>query len=266
VPQRNWRQALRPVPRPLLPAAVRPVAAVVLASCVAVTAFLGAWFAHQQQAGSLDQAVDARIRASLESHYAVLNQVVQLGDPRSVTILTVALLAVCAAARRWRGMVLVAVAVPTAAAITEFALKPFIDRTLSGDLSFPSGHTTGISALAAAIAVLLLRSPRLRVPAVLRVLLALAGYAVAAAVATGLVGLGMHYFTDTIGGAAVGTATVLATAFVIDRLAPHEHRQPIPVTSASAARSSPDTHRPALATNLPRQPDPWQRGMNPRVR
>jgi membrane-associated phospholipid phosphatase len=264
VPQRKWQQAPRPVPRPLLPAAVRPVAAAALASCVAATAFLGTWFAHHRQAGWLDHAVDARVQASLGDHYAALDQLVRLGDLTSVTVLTAALLVACAVARRWRGVVLVAVAVPAAASITEFALKPFIDRTLSGDLSFPSGHTTGISTLAAAIAVLLAGSPRLPVPAALRVLLALGAYAVAAAVAAALVGLGMHYFTDTVGGAAVGAAIVLAAAFVIDRFAPRERQRPVPGASASAARSGPDTGKtspgrghPALAADAPRRPDPW---------
>jgi membrane-associated phospholipid phosphatase len=257
VPQRNWRQAASPVPRPLLPGAARLLAAAALASCVAVTAFLGALFARQRQPGWLDHAVDTRIEASLAVHHALLNDVVRLGDPRSVTVATVALLVACAVARRWRGVVLVAVAVPMAAAITEFALKPVIDRTLSGDLSFPSGHTTGITALATTIAVLLTSSPRLRVPAVLRALLAIGGYAVAAAVATSLVGLGMHYFTDTIGGAGVGIASVLAAAFVIDRLAPRERREPVPGTAASASQSAADTPRPALAANIARRRDPW---------
>jgi membrane-associated phospholipid phosphatase len=46
----------------------------------------------------------------------------------------------------------------------------------------------------------------------------------ACAVAVALVGLGHHYFTDTVGGAAVGTAVVLATALVLDRLAPEAPR------------------------------------------
>jgi membrane-associated phospholipid phosphatase len=44
--------------------------------------------------------------------------------------------------------------------------------------------------------------------------------ATAGAVALALVGKGAHYFTDTVGGAAVGTAVVLATAFFLDWLVP----------------------------------------------
>jgi hypothetical protein len=40
--------------------------------------------------------------------------------------------------------------------------------------------------------------------------------AVTALVAAGVVGLRWHYFTDTVGGVALGTGTVLTLAFLID--------------------------------------------------
>jgi membrane-associated phospholipid phosphatase len=40
--------------------------------------------------------------------------------------------------------------------------------------------------------------------------------AVTALVAVGVIGLRWHYFTDTVGGAALGTGTVLTLAFLID--------------------------------------------------
>jgi membrane-associated phospholipid phosphatase len=224
VPRRTWRRALehlpRPVPRPLLPAAVRPLTAALLAACVAVTVLLGAWFRHHTRAGWLDTAVDVRVQASLGGHLATLNLLAGFGDPVPVTAMTAALLLVCLATRRWRGAVLVTVAVPAAAALTQLLLKPLIGRTLQGDLSFPSGTATGVFALAAAFAVLLAGPVRPRMPAALRLLLALAAFLAAGAVAVALVGLGIHYFTDTVGGAAVGTAVVLATALILDRLGP----------------------------------------------
>lgn len=226
-------EALRPaVPGLLLPAAVRPLAGVLLAGCVAVTVFLGVRFTHQSHPGWLDGAVDARLQAILGNHRAVLIQIVRLGDPIPVTELVAALVLACAAARRWRGAVLLVIAVPAAAALTELLLKPLIDRTLGGGLSFPSGHATGIFALAAAIAVLLIDRPLM--PAALRVLLALGAYGVAVAVAVALVSLGLHYFTDTVGGAAVGTGVVLTTAFILDRLGPWQQRRPVPVTSTAS--------------------------------
>ncbi len=40
----------------------------------------------------------------------------------------------------------------------------------------------------------------------------------AAAVAVAVIGLEFHYFTDTVGGAAVGIGTVLLTAIILDFL------------------------------------------------
>jgi hypothetical protein len=73
-------------------------------------------------------------------------------------------------------------------------------------------------------------------PAAARVLLALAAYLVAAAVAVALIGLGAHYFTDTVAGAAVGTAIVLVTAFILDWLGPPGQLQS-PVRHPAPARA-----------------------------
>jgi membrane-associated phospholipid phosphatase len=209
---------LRSGTRPLVPAAMRSLAAAVLTVCAAVTAVLGALVAHQARAGSLDAWVDARIQAGLGGQRRVLNDLSGLGDLRPVAAMTAALVLVCLVTRRWRGATLVAVAVPTAAGVTELVLKPLIGRTLMGDLSFPSGNETRVFALAAAFAVLLASPPRARIPAAVRLLLALAALVVAGAVGIALVGLGHHYFTDAVGGAAVGAAVVLATTFILDRL------------------------------------------------
>jgi undecaprenyl-diphosphatase len=208
------------VPRPLLPAAIRPLAAALLAACVAVTVFLGARFSQYTRAGRLDTAVDARVQAVLGGHLVLLNRLAAAGDPIPVTAMTAALLLACLATRRRRGAVLVAVAVPVAAVLTELVLKPVIGRTLAGELSFPSGHATGVFAVAAAFAVLLVDPLQPRMPAPLRLLLVLAVLLAACAVAAALVGMRAHYFTDTVGGAGVGTAVVLATALILDWLAP----------------------------------------------
>jgi membrane-associated phospholipid phosphatase len=188
-----------------------------LAACVALTALLGARYTHQIQAGRLDTAIDVRVQALLGGHPTMLS-LVRLGDPVPMTAMTAALILACLVTRRWRGAVLVAVAVPGAVALTELLLKPFIHRTLAGQLSFPSGHATGVFTLAAAFAVLLVDPPRPRIPADLRAFTALGAFFAAAIVATAIVGVHSHYATDTVAGAAVGTAVVLLTALVLDRL------------------------------------------------
>jgi undecaprenyl-diphosphatase len=105
-------------------------------------------------------------------------------------------------------------------AVTELLLKPLINRTLIGEFAFPSGHATGVTALAVVFAVLLVDPPRPRLPTNLRVLLALAALATAGAVAAAIVAVRSHYATDTLGGAAVATGVVLLTALVLDRLPP----------------------------------------------
>jgi membrane-associated phospholipid phosphatase len=154
--------------------------------------------------------------------------------------MTLALVLACVVTRRWPGAVLAAVAVPAATSLTDWVLKPAVDRTLHGALSFPSGHATVMFALAGTYTVLLLDpgNPPLdpgnpkRAPGIVRLLPALLALLAATAVATAMVALNAHYFTDVVGGTAVGTGMVLACAFAVDaasrpRRRPHP-RQEVP--------------------------------------
>jgi undecaprenyl-diphosphatase len=111
------------------------------------------------------------------------------------------------------------VAVPAAAGVAELVLKPLVGRTLMGALSFPSGTETRVFAVAAVFAVLMADPVRPRIPAAVRLVLAVAVLLAAVAVAVAVVALDQHYFTDTVGGAAVGAAVALATALILDRAA-----------------------------------------------
>jgi undecaprenyl-diphosphatase len=209
---------------------MRPLAAALLTASVAITVILGGLVAHHTRAGTLDAAVDARVRAGLRGHPAVLNRLAMLGNWLPVTVVAAALFLACLVTRRWRGAALVAVVVPVAHALTERILKPLVGRTLpDGTASFPSGHETRVFALAAVLALLLAGPLRPSLPGIIRLPLAMAVFAIAGAVAIALVGKGAHYFSDTVGGAAVGTAVVLATAFFLDWLVPipqGRHRLP----------------------------------------
>jgi membrane-associated phospholipid phosphatase len=230
-----------PAPGPLLARAVRPLAAALVVICVAVTVFLGDRFVGQGRPGRLDMAVDHRIRAALGWHQGLLKAITAIGDPIPVIVMIAALAVACWATHRRRAAVLAAVAAPVAAALTEVLLKPLVGRTIQGGLSFPSGHTTGMFAVAGTCAVLLLGPGRPRIPAALRLLLTLAAYLMAAAVAVAMVGLGAHYFTDTVAGAAVGTAVVLVAALILDRLGPSkELRRAAPVDQPVPARAGRD--------------------------
>ena len=187
-------------------------------ACAAVVAVLGALFAGQSQPDRLDAAVGHWLRSSIGTHPAPLHVLANFGGPPLVTALTVVLVLTAMAARRWRGAVLPAVAVPLAAALTELALKPLFGRTIGGALSYPSGHATSDFALATVAAILFAGPARPRIPAFARRLLLLGAFLFAAVVAVAMVGLWYHYFTDIIGGAAVGSGTVVLTALVLTAL------------------------------------------------
>jgi undecaprenyl-diphosphatase len=191
------------------------MAAVLAVLCVAVVAALAVRYAGQTRAGSLDASVDGWIQDRLGARSPLLSALTWLGDPVPVTVMTVLMALGCALARWWRGVALAALTVPVASGLTEGLLKPFIGRTIDGALSLPSGHTTAVVTLATLVAVLLSR----RLPAPARGPLIMVVYLLAAAVAAAMIAQGFHYFTDTIAGAAVGTATVLIGAFVIDAAA-----------------------------------------------
>ena len=213
----------RPAGRPLLPPRLRRPAALLAAGCVVVTAGLALAFGHQVRADRLDAVVDARIRSAVGGYQGPLHLLTRLGGLLSVAELTAALVVACLVTRRWRGAALAGLAVPAAVALTEYALKPFVGRTISGYHSFPSGHATAMFALATICAVLLANPPRPRLPRVARQRLVIAAVLVAAAVPVAMVALGYHYFTDIVAGAAVGIGTVLLVALLIDLARPAAH-------------------------------------------
>jgi membrane-associated phospholipid phosphatase len=94
--------------------------------------------------------------------------------------------------------------------------KPLFHRTYLGILSYPSGHTATMSALAATLVILLYVPPQSAKARVFRVAVWAAAGAAAVVVAAGVIGLRWHYFTDTAAGAAVGTGTVCALALLLD--------------------------------------------------
>jgi undecaprenyl-diphosphatase len=198
---------------------MRPLAIAILGGCAAGTAVLGALVAGQTRPGPLDRWVDARLQGGLGGQWRGLQYLASIGNVTPVVVMTAVLVAACLVTRRWRGAVLAAVAVPAAAGVAELVLKPLVGRTLMGALSFPSGTETRVFAVAAVFAVLMADPVRPRIPAAVRLVLAVAVLLAAVAVAVAIVALNHHYFTDTLGGAAVGTAAALATALILDRLA-----------------------------------------------
>jgi len=200
----------------LVPGSLRRPAIALLAACVAVTVAAGIRLAGYGLPEWLDAAFDPRIQAQMGRYPVVLNWLPHLGGQKLVAAMTLALILACAITRRWRGAVLVVVAVPVAVGLTEYVLKPSVGEAIGQ--GFPSGHATGTFALAATFAVLLANPPRRRVPGGVRLLLVLVAVLAAAAVAAVMVAIGAHDFTDAVAGAAVGTGVVLACALTLDAL------------------------------------------------
>jgi membrane-associated phospholipid phosphatase len=216
----------------LVPGSLRRPTVALLAACVAVMAVTGVRFAGYGLPEWLDGAFGPRIETHLARFPGLLNWLPDVGTLMPVAVMTVALILACVVARRWRGAVLAVAAVPVAIGLTEYVLKPSVGHAIGQ--AFPSGHATGMFALAASCAVLLANPPRRRVPGGVRLLLALMAVLLAAAVASAMVAIGAHDFTDAVAGAAVGTGVVLACALTLDLLAGPPRRGPTALPPAGA--------------------------------
>jgi membrane-associated phospholipid phosphatase len=243
---RRSRNSTGGAPVALLPTTKRKVAVGLAGVCLSVTALLGVWVTRQTSLDWLDSAVDAKAGAALGGHPRLLDVLISPGGPVAVAAMTTALALACAARRRYREVALVAISVPAATMITELVLKPIVGRTMWGTPSFPSGHSTGVFALATVVTVLLIAQPGVGIPRTLRLLLAVTAFLVAAVVAFALIARSMHDFTDTVAGAATGIGTVLLTALALDLL--------VSATQRYLRRSRPTDLVPAHDTAPPGVP------------
>ncbi|MDQ2789525.1 MAG: hypothetical protein DLM60_19115 [Pseudonocardiales bacterium] len=203
--------------RPLLSERVRLLAVLFIALAIIVVAVFGLRYADQDMPGYLDRSLDTLIRNALHRDQPITRALVSLGDPAQAAILIAAVASAAAIARRWSGVLLTVVGTITAVAITEFILKPLTGRLSFGHLTYPSGHTTAVAAIALATAILIGGADWPRSIAV-RLIACLAAVGLAAGVAISLVALRVHYATDTVAGYCVALATVLAVALVLDFL------------------------------------------------
>ena len=216
--------------RLLLPGPLRRPAAALLAACVVVTAVVGIRFAGYGLPGWLESTFAPPIQARLGRFPALVDRLPDVGTLAPVAAMTLALVLVCVAARRWLGAVLAAAAVPVAVGLTEYVLKPSVGQAIGQ--AFPSGHATSMFALAATCGVLL-AAPSRRVPGGVRLLLALMALLLASAVSAAMVAIAAHDITDIVAGIAVGTGVVLACALTLDLLA--SRWRPAPAEDARRA-------------------------------
>jgi membrane-associated phospholipid phosphatase len=201
--------------RPLLGAA-RPQAGVLLACCAILVTVLGLLFAHQTTADRLDHAIDSPVIAWLGGHPGLAAWLAAPGSQLPAVALSAVIVVACLLTGRLNGAVLAATAVAAAVGVNDGLCKPLVHRTYLGALSYPSGHTATIFALAATVAVLLYSPPRSAGARVLRMAIPAAVCVLGVVVAVGVIGLKWHYFTDTVAGAAVGIGTVCGLALLLD--------------------------------------------------
>jgi PAP2 superfamily len=204
--------------QPLVAAGHRAAAAVTVGACAVITVVLGIATAHQTHAGPVDRAIDHWLASTLSDHLVLLDGWADCGAPVEVAVTAAVVFLACLCARWLRGALLMAAAV-VAGGLAEYTLKPLFGRTLYGALSYPSGHTIGAFTLAVTFAVLLTGPRHPPLPGAVRWLLTGVALLVACGVAVAQVARDKHYFTDTVGGAALSIAAVLLLALAIDALA-----------------------------------------------
>jgi|HubBroStandDraft_2_1064218.scaffolds.fasta_scaffold156944_2 membrane-associated phospholipid phosphatase len=237
---------------PLLAASPRPWAGALAACCAVLVAVLGVLVAGQTQPDRFDRAVDAPVITWFAGHQGLALWLAFPASTIPAAVLSAVIVITCLLTGRPNGAVLAALAVPAVAALNDGLIKHLVHRTYLGLLSYPSGHTATMSALAATLTVLLLIPPRPATARLMQRLIPAVACLLAIVVAIGVIGLRWHYFTDTVAGAAEGIATVAALALLLD-LPPARQRLDrlaayIPLTRPTAQETQ---SNPGLAPEAP---------------
>ncbi|WP_274564324.1 phosphatase PAP2 family protein [Streptomyces spiramyceticus] len=209
----------RPAPT-VLPPSLRVWLGLIAALAALVVVVLGVLYAGHSQPGRVDRWIIQPTADSVRPPWRYVALATDfLGEPAGAAMLVVAAVTGCLLLRRPRAAVLVVLGVGMTVA-TATLLKHLVGRTIHGDgnLSYPSGHTAFLTALALIVA--LLATGRLGLGRTAGTSLVLAAALVAgAAMGWAQVALGAHYPTDVLGGWCTALAVVPATAWLVDRTA-----------------------------------------------
>ncbi|MEW2399915.1 phosphatase PAP2 family protein [Streptomyces sp. NPDC046862] len=204
----------------LLPPSLRVRLGLIAALAALVVVVIGVLYAGHSEPGRVDRWIVEPTADSVRPPWRYVALALDfLGEPAGAAMLVVAVVAGCLLLRRPRAAVLVVAGVGVSV-VTATLLKHLVGRTIHGDgnLSYPSGHTAFLTALALVVA--LLATGRLGLGRTAGTSLVLAAALVAgAAMGWAQVALGAHYPTDVLGGWCTALAVIPATAWLVDRVA-----------------------------------------------
>ena len=203
--------------RAAVPAGLRRPAALLALLAAVVLATLGVRNAGRSHSSYADRLLQAFVEDWIPQRGRGFRLIESLGDPRSAFVLAVLLAGLALLAGR-RRLALLALAGPGLTGVATTVLKPLFDRTLDGNLAYPSGHTAAFTSLAIVAALLLVNVLRAG-PTATVLVVAVAAVGAGSAMAVALTSLDVHYPTDTIGGFCTAVAVVLGCALALDRLA-----------------------------------------------
>ncbi|GLF92983.1 phosphatase PAP2 family protein [Streptomyces yaizuensis] len=207
----------RPAPAVLPPSLRTPLGPVSVLAALTVVVF-GFLYAGHSRPGTVDASIQSAVYGVRPPwrHAALATDF--LAEPIGAAALAVAAVAGCLLLRWPRAAVLAVAAAVLAVGVTKL-LKPLVGRTINGEhLSYPSGHTAFLTALALVGA--LLAAGRLGLGRTAGAFLVLSSALVAgAAMGWAQVALDAHYPTDVLGGWCTALAVVPATAWLVDQVA-----------------------------------------------
>lgn len=205
---------------PVLPPSLRVWLALIASLAASAVVALGVLYAGHSEPGTVDRWFVEPTADSVRPPWRYVALAIDfLAEPLGAAMVLLAAVTGCLLLRLPRGAVLVVGGVGMTV-VTTTLIKPLVGRTIHGEdnLSFPSGHTAFITALALVVA--LLATGRLGLGRTAGALLMLAATLVAgAAMGWAQVALSAHYATDVLGGWCTALAVVPVTAWLIDRTA-----------------------------------------------
>jgi len=192
----------------------RPVRAlVVVGVAVVVAGALGVRYAGESYPRWMDEFAFMLAREWFPIPRGLARGIIDLYDAVPLAVAVAVLACVCLYLGR-RRLAVLAVAGPVLTGLATTVVKPLIERTKNGDLSYPSGHMGSAVAVAIVLGLLLvgLFGRRRWVTAVGVAIPVLWGATVGVAMTV----TNYHYWTDAVGGFFVAVAVVLGLAVLID--------------------------------------------------